>query len=137
MTSEIAAPGTPASGRSNPLLARMGCTQGGGGSQINALLTVIDVAAAGTAPGPSAVLATEDAGCSPVRMAESADRSTLWVAARGDNSVLAFSPSRLETDPNNAPLGYVSRGGDAPVGIALFQDDELLAVANSARFGGT
>lgn len=137
VTSEVAAFGTQASGGSNPVLSRTGCTQGGGGSQINGLLTVIDVAEAETAPGPSAVLATEDAGCSPVRMAESTDQSTLWVAARGDNRVLAFSPSMLETDPNNALLGYASSGGNSPVGIALFHNDELLAVANSARFGGT
>lgn len=136
VTSEVAAPGTPASGSDNPVLARTGCTQGGGGSQINGLLTVIDVAAAENAPGPSAVLATEDAGCSPVRMAENANEATLWVAARGDNRVLAFSPARLETNPNDALLGYAPSGGNAPVGVALFHNDELLAVANSARFGG-
>ncbi|MGH9470326.1 MAG: hypothetical protein ACRD1N_08290 [Terriglobia bacterium] len=41
-------------------------------------------------PGPAAVLATVDAGCSPVRMAESADKTVLWVSARGDNRVLAL-----------------------------------------------
>jgi DNA-binding beta-propeller fold protein YncE len=134
-TSEIAAAGTPASGGSNPILAHDGCVQGSGGSgSVNGLLTVIDVAEAEVNPGPSAVLATVDAGCSPVRMAESADESSLWVAARGDNRALDFSPSMLESNPDNSLLGYAPSGGAAPVGLCLFHNDELLAVANSNRF---
>jgi DNA-binding beta-propeller fold protein YncE len=136
VTSEIAAAATTASGGSNPVLARTGCVQQSGGpSNINGLLTVIDVATAEISPNSTAVLATVDAGCSPVRMSESANGSVLWVAVRGDNRVLAFSPSTLESNPNSALLGYASTGGAAPVGIRLFHNDELLAVANSNRFG--
>jgi 6-phosphogluconolactonase (cycloisomerase 2 family) len=67
-------------------------------------------------------------------MSETADESTLWVAARGDNRVLAFSTALLESNPNNALLGYADTGGTAPVGIRLFHNDQLLAVANSNRF---
>ena len=135
VTSEVAAASTSASGGSNPVLSRTGCVQQvGGGSSINGLLTVINVAAAESAPGPGAILATVDAGCSPVRMAETSNSSTLWVAIRGDNRVLAFGSAMLESNPNNALLGYADTGGTAPVGISLFHSDQLLAVANSNRF---
>ena len=135
VTSEVAAASTSASGGSNPVLARTGCVQQtGGASSINGLLTVINVATAESTPGSGAILATVDAGCSPVRMAETANDSTLWVAVRGDNRVLAFSSSMLESNPNNALLGYAATGGTAPVGISLFHGDQLLAVANSNRF---
>jgi DNA-binding beta-propeller fold protein YncE len=134
-TSEIATGSTLASGGSNPVLARTGCVQAAGGAaNINGLLTVINVAAAESTPGAVAILASVDAGCSPVRMAETADNATLWVAARGDNRVLAFSTAMLESNPNGALLGYADTGGTAPVGIALFHSDQLLVVANSNRF---
>jgi hypothetical protein len=134
VTSEVTAPGTAAAGGNNPVLARTGCVQQPGSSAPNGLLTVINVSAAETSLGPAAVLATVDAGCSPVRMSETADGSTLWVAVRGDNRVLAFSTAMLESNPNNALLGFADTGGTAPVGIRLFHKDQLLAVANSNRF---
>ena len=135
VTSEIATSASDASGGSNPILSESNCVQAAGSSpQLNGTLTVIDVAKAETSPNSAAILATVDAGCSPVRMAETADESTLWVAARGDNRVLAFSTGMLEFNPGNALLGYASTGGTAPVGIRLFNNDQLLAVANSNRF---
>ncbi len=135
VTSEIATSASNASGSSNPILSESNCVQAAGGSpQLNGTLTVINVAKAETSPGQTAILATVDAGCSPVRMAETADESTLWVAARGDNRVLAFSTGMLEFNPGNALLGYAGTGGTAPVGIRLFHNDQLLAVANSNRF---
>jgi DNA-binding beta-propeller fold protein YncE len=133
-TSEIAAISTVASGSGNSVLSKSGCVQQAGTSNINGLLTVINVAIAETAPGPGAILATVAAGCAPTRMAETADQKTLWVAARGDNRILAFSPALLESNPNNALVGYASTGGTAPVGVALFHNEELLAVANSNRY---
>ena len=136
VTTEIAAKTTTAAGASNPVLARTGCVQQAGGTpQINGLLSVISVAQAETSASSSAILATVDAGCSPVRMAETSDNSTLWVAARGDNRVLAFSTGMLESNASNALLGYADTGGSAPVGIALFRNQTLLAIANSNRFG--
>ena len=137
VTSEIAsaAAQSTASGTSNPILARTGCVQQiGGAPQINGLLSVISVAKAEASPTSSAILATVAAGCSPVRMAESTSNATLWVAIRGDNRVLAFSTALLESNPSNALIGYADTGGTAPVGIALFHSDQLLAVANSNRF---
>lgn len=134
VTSEITAVGTQAAGSGNAVLTKSGCVQQPGTSSNNGLLTVIDVATAKTAPGPGAILGTVAAGCSPVRMSETADGTTLWVVARGDNRVLAFSTALLESKPNNALLGYADTGGTAPVGIQLFHNDQLLAVANSNRF---
>lgn len=134
VTSEVAAPGTVASGAGNPVLSNSGCLLGST-STINGLLTVIDVARAEAAPGPGAILATVAAGCSPVRMAETTDGKTLWVAARGDDRVLAFSTALLESNPDHALLGFANTGGAAPVGVRLFHNDRFLAVANSNRFG--
>jgi 6-phosphogluconolactonase (cycloisomerase 2 family) len=137
VTSEVEGAVTTAAGGSNPILTRTGCyQQAGGGTQANGLLTVIDVAKAEANPSTAAIIATVNAGCSPVRAVESADLSTLWVSARGDNRVLAFSTGMLETNPGNALLGYADTGGTAPVGLRLFDKGKLLAVANSNRFGG-
>ena len=95
---------------------------------------MISVAKAEASPNTSAILSTVAAGCSPVRMAETASNATLWVAVRGDNRVLAFSTALLESSPSAALLGYADTGGTAPVGITLFHSDQLLAVANSNRF---
>jgi hypothetical protein len=122
-----------AAGGNNPILSKSGCVQGGV-SSLNGLLTVIDVSKAEVAPNAGAILATVDAGCSPVRMSETADATTLWVAVRGDDRVLAFNTAELESDPDNALLGFASTGGTAPVGVRLFHNDQLLAVANSNRF---
>jgi DNA-binding beta-propeller fold protein YncE len=117
-------------------LTRTGCyRQADGGTQANGLLTVIDVAKAEANPSSAAIVSTVNAGCSPVRAVETADGSTLWVSARGDNRVLAFSTGMLETNPGNALLGYADTGGTAPVGLRLFDSGKLLAVANSNRFG--
>ncbi|MFZ1938572.1 MAG: YncE family protein [Terracidiphilus sp.] len=135
VTTEIATSASNAVG-TNPVLVESDCVQAAGSSpQSNGTLTVINVAKAESAPGPSAILATVNAGCSPVRMAESKDESTLWVTARGVNRVLAFSTGMLEFNPGNALVGYASTGGAAPVGVRLFDNDQLLAVANSNRFG--
>lgn len=134
VTTEIAGAGTQAAGAANPLLGGTRCLQDGSTPQRNGLLTVIDVDAAKKGPGAGVILATIAAGCSPVRMAQTADGKVLWVTARGDNRVLAFSTAKLESDPGNALIGHADTGGLSPVGLALFHGDRLLAVANSDRF---
>lgn len=135
VATEIARLDTPAAGTLNPVLGRRDCVQGGGAPRPYGLLTVIDVERAIRAPGPGAIISTVAAGCSPVRMAVSADGRHVWVAARGDDRVLAFDAARLESDPEAALLGFASSGGTAPVGLQLFAGGRLLAVANSNRFG--
>lgn len=134
--SEITTPSAPtASGASNPVLTHNGCLQAAGSTpKPNGLLTVIDAASAEATPGPSAILETVNAGCSPGRAVETSDNNVLYVAARGDNKVLVFSTGMLEANPDNAFLGYADTGGTAPVGLQLFHKEQFLAVANSDRF---
>jgi len=94
-------------------------------------LSVISIATAGRDP-VAAVVATVSAHCSPVRVALSPDGSTVWVTARGDNQLLAFSAARLRSDPTHALLAAV-RVGEAPVGLAVVGGREIV-VANSNRF---
>jgi hypothetical protein len=136
VTSEVAGSSSTAAGSGNPVLTKTNCVQqAGSAAQANGLLTVINVAEAEANPSAAAIITTVNAGCSPVRAVETADGSTLWVSARGDNRVLAFSTGMLESNAGNALLGYADTGGTAPVGLRLFDSGKLLAVANSNRFG--
>jgi len=81
------------------------------------------------------VISAVAAGCSPTRIAVTSDGGTLWVAARGDDRVLAFSAKKLESSPNEALLGHAGTGGEAPTGVTLIHKDKFLVVANSNRFG--
>ncbi|HZL49904.1 MAG TPA: beta-propeller fold lactonase family protein [Terracidiphilus sp.] len=124
-------------GKRNPLLSKHDCIQIWGiPPQANGLLSVIDVQKAIRMPsGEGSILIEMASGCSPVTVIEANDSSTLYVAARGDNKVLRFSPSLLESDPENAFLGAVDTGGDAPVGLGLLPNGKRLIVTNSNRFG--
>ncbi len=134
VTTEIASSTSSGAGSASPILARTTCAQGSQTGENNGLLTVIDVAKAEASANASAIVSTVDAGCSPVRIAETKDQNVVWVTARGDDRVLAFSTSMLEREPANALIGYGATQGVAPVGMQLFDNDRLLAVANSNRF---
>lgn len=97
-------------------------------------LSVISIATAERDPA-DAVVATVSAHCSPVRVALSPDGSTVWVTARGDNQLLAFSATRLRNDPKHALLAAV-RVGEAPVGLAVVGRGRAIVVADSNRFNG-
>ena len=118
----------------------------------NGLLAVIDVDMATKGMGQNSIVTIIAAGCSPVRAVETQDGQTVWVAARGRNvqlpmpsdpdargsQVLGFNRSALvSASPNSAFLGYGDTHGTAPVGLGLFNNDTLLAVANSNRFWQT
>jgi len=118
----------------------------------NGLLAVIDVDMATKGMGQDSIVTIIAAGCSPVRAVETQDGQYVWVAARGRNTqlpvppnpdargyqVLGFNRSALVSgSPNNAFVGYGDTHGTAPVGMALFNNDTLLAVANSNRFWQT
>lgn len=114
----------------------------------NGLLAVIDVDMAIKGMGQASIIRIIASGCSPVRAVETADGQYVWVAARGRNTilplppqqgasgsqVLGFNRSLLLSAPNDALVGYADTHGTAPVGLALFNNDTLLAVANSNRF---
>lgn len=124
------------SGTGNPMLTKNDCVQRiGTPPRSNGLITVIDVKRAiASGSGQSAILSEVAAGCSPVRVIEARDASTLFVSARGDNRILTFSPHLLDSDPDHAFLRGFSSGGVAPVGIRLFAGERRLLVANSNRF---
>jgi hypothetical protein len=118
----------------------------------NGLLAVIDVDKATKGMGQESIVTIIAAGCSPVRAVETADGQYVWVAARGRNTqlplpvdpdargsqVLGFNRSALvSASPNSAFVGYGDTHGTAPVGLALFNNDTLLAVANSNRWHAT
>jgi DNA-binding beta-propeller fold protein YncE len=123
-------------GSDNPMLTKHDCVQIiGSRPKANGVITVIDVKrAVSSGFGEHAILAEVAAGCSPVRVIETSDESTLYVSARGDNRILAYSPHQLDSDPSHAFLRGFDSGGIAPVGIRLLQDGHFLAVANSNRF---
>jgi DNA-binding beta-propeller fold protein YncE len=130
-------------GHGIPELERSGCVQGGNSPMANGVLYTIDVAKAEALPQGasgadtrSATVSREDAGCSPVREAVTADGALVYVTARGDNKVLVFDTRKLESDPQHAYVRAIATGGEAPVGLRLFDDDKMLLVANSNRFRG-
>jgi DNA-binding beta-propeller fold protein YncE len=137
VTSEVAMAGyeNPTNSDNTILVTGNTCVQNAG-PQLNGLLTIIDVEKAKRGAGQSAILRTIASGCSPVRVVETANGQNIWVAARGSNLVLAFDVGKLLYFPNYALVGYgdLNGIGTAPVGLALFHQDQLLAVANSNRF---
>jgi DNA-binding beta-propeller fold protein YncE len=94
-------------------------------------LLVIDTARAENGAGRGAVLAHAAAGCSPVRVAISADGSTAWVTARQSNALLAFSTAELR-DPYRG-LEAVVPVGSEPAGLLLADHGLIALVANSNR----
>jgi DNA-binding beta-propeller fold protein YncE len=92
----------------------------------NGTLSAIDVL-------QKTVIARVPAGCSPVRVAITADGHTAWLSVRGEDRVIGFDTVKLRTDPSHAFLSQAHMGS-APVGLALLNRDTLLAVANSNRF---
>ncbi len=104
-------------------------------AQSQGTLTVINLRRAETDPAAS-VVATVDAGCSPVRVITSADGSVVWVTARESDRLLGFSAARLLTDPARSLIASVEVG-EAPVGLALVDGGSRIVVADSNRFSAS
>jgi DNA-binding beta-propeller fold protein YncE len=96
-------------------------------------IIVVDVARAKVDPAHS-VVAKVPAGCSPVRMAISPAGDYVYVTARNNNAMLAFSTGKLVSDSANAMVGKVPVG-PAPVPIAVADSGKKILVGNSNRFG--
>ena len=94
-------------------------------------LTVVDIATAET-NASRAVVASVPAGCDPVRVV--AARGSVYVAARGSDSVLWFSSRALVHAPSHALKARV-RVGPEPVGLAVVDGGAALLVADSDRYG--
>lgn len=84
-------------------------------------------------PGSSPRLAgTVPVGCSPVRIASTADGRRVFLSLRGDDRVTIYDGAALRAG-RAAPVGTV-QAGPAPVGLALSADGATLLVAASDRF---
>ncbi len=94
-------------------------------------LSLLRVSVAESHPA-KAVEHTVVAGCAPVRVVV-APGGTVWVTARQSDAVLGFSASDLAS--GKPALVVDVPVGAAPVGMALFDDDARLLVADSNRFG--
>lgn len=126
--------------------APVGCAVSGDGrhafvtSQMNddgsphGVLTVIDVETARGDP-QRAMIGRTAAGDRPVRVALAAETGTVWVSARGSNTVLGFDAAGLLAAPDEARPVEVAVG-PAPVGLTAARGGALLVVANSNRFRG-
>jgi DNA-binding beta-propeller fold protein YncE len=113
--------------------AARGAAADSGNSQ--GTLTVIDLRRAEADPAAS-VVATVDAGCSPVRVITSADGDLVWVTARGSDRLLGFSAARLRADPDRSLVADVAVG-EAPVGLALVDGGSTIVIADSNRFSAS
>ena len=72
----------------------------------------------------------------PSARAISSDGRTLYVSARDDDNILVFDTAALEHDPAHAYLRSFTTNGLTPVGLALFDHDSKILVANSYEFAG-
>jgi serine/threonine protein kinase len=102
-------------------------------------LSVVDWKQAESNPARS-VVSTVDAGCSPARVVVTGHGATVWVTARDSNTLLAFSATRLRTDPAQALLAQVSVG-PGPIGLTpagggrLIVADSNYATSNHGKRG--
>jgi DNA-binding beta-propeller fold protein YncE len=95
-------------------------------------VVIIDVANALADP-THAVVSEVPAGCHPVRMSLSPDGSTLWVAARASNALLALAVRALVAG-SKAQVAEVPVGA-SPVPMTVTPDDSYVLAANTDRFG--
>ncbi len=125
VTNEVANP-------TDPGYSATACTTSTGSTMPEGTLTVVDLRKAERDPADS-VLASVYAGCSPVRVALSADGRIVWVTARMEDNLLAFDAKHLLDNPADALISRTPVGV-APVGLQLFDRGRRIAVANSNRF---
>jgi len=96
-------------------------------------LSVVDISRAGPR-SPGRLIATVDAGCSPVRVASSSDGRTIWVTARGSNALLAYTAGLLVPGSPGALIARVPVGSE-PVGVALVDGDRRVGRRRLQPFG--
>jgi DNA-binding beta-propeller fold protein YncE len=125
VTNEAAKLGTPGY---NP----NACTLPTGTLGPEGTITIVDVRRAEITPAVS-VVSRAYAGCVPERIELSKTGDVGWVSARASHQLEAFSLERLLVDPAQALIS-TTPVGPAPVGLQLFADGRLIAVANSNRF---
>ncbi|TVY73271.1 hypothetical protein LSUE1_G006679 [Lachnellula suecica] len=101
-------------------------------------LSVLDVETLKTNPS-DALLASFDAGCSPVRIAVSQNGEHVWVTARESNMLLAFDAAKLNSNPANSTTAIVAsvQVGTSPVGVVFVNHGKHIITADSNRFDYT
>jgi serine/threonine-protein kinase len=95
-------------------------------------LTIMNMRKAERNPAGSVVRTISNAGCGPSRVITSAGGRDVWVAASGSNALLAYSASKLISDPAHALLAKVSVG-QVPLGLAMVRNGSRIIVADSNR----
>jgi DNA-binding beta-propeller fold protein YncE len=95
-------------------------------------IVIVDVEKAKTDPA-SAVRARVPAGCSPVRMAITADGASVWITVRNNDAVAGYDTAKLLNDAEHARIGWVPVGR-APVGLTITHDGKYVVISNSNRF---
>ncbi len=96
-------------------------------------VSVIDMTRAESAPSRAAVVATAPAGCNPSRVITSADGSVVWATTQRSNALLAFSASKLRSDPGHALMAKVAVGQN-PIGEILIRGGAQIVVADSDKY---
>jgi DNA-binding beta-propeller fold protein YncE len=92
-------------------------------------LSVVNWQTAETQPSKS-VKSVVNAGCSPARVVLTNNGATVWVTARDNNALLAFSAAKLISDPSQALLANVPVG-PGPIGLTPTDGGKELIVADS------
>jgi DNA-binding beta-propeller fold protein YncE len=95
-------------------------------------IVIVDVEKAKNDPA-TAVRARVPAGCSPVRMAITADGASVWITVRNNDAVAGYDTAKLLNDAEHARIGWVPVGR-APVGLTITHDGKYVVISNSNRF---
>jgi serine/threonine-protein kinase len=97
-------------------------------------LYVVSAHRAETDPGRSSVVSSATAGCGPSGVIVSADGHEVWVTAGNSDAVVAFSASKLITDPQGSVLASVGVGVN-PSSPVFIRNDKEIIVADSNLHG--
>jgi serine/threonine protein kinase len=98
-------------------------------ASLSGKLTVVSLAIAETRPA-QAVLQSVPAGCGAARVLISANHQVIWVTDRGADALVAFSASKLRTEPQRALIAKVMVGA-SPVGEAFVDGGARIVVADT------
>jgi DNA-binding beta-propeller fold protein YncE len=93
-------------------------------------LYVLSARSAESRPGRSSVVSSVAAGCGPSGVIVSANGSDVWVTDERSDAVVAFSASRLITDPLGSVIARVGVGA-SPNSPVFIRDGKEIMVADS------
>jgi hypothetical protein len=96
-------------------------------------IVIVDVEKAKSDPA-NAVRGRVPAGCSPVRLAITADGTSLWTTLRNSDAVASYDTAKLLNDPEHARIGWIPVGR-SPNALTITRDGRYVVISNSNRFG--